>query len=105
VEARDEMIQERVAYKNGEADGYIIPLGPANLVVVVTKRGMVGCGAFDVEALEKFDYPAARVKPTRGSSIVNIEDLLSGEIKDANAAAAKLGVRAGMSGKDALDLL
>ncbi len=99
------MIQERVAYKNGEADGYIIPLGPANLVVVVTKRGLVGCGAFDVEALEKFDYPAARVKPTRGSSIANVEDLLSGEIKDANAAAAKLGVEVGMSGKEALDLL
>jgi uncharacterized protein YunC (DUF1805 family) len=99
------MIQEKVAYKNGEADGYVIPLGPANLVLVVGKRGMVGCGAFDVAALDKFRYPAARVKPTRGSSIANVEDLLSGEIKDANAAAAKLGVVVGMSGKDALDLL
>ncbi len=99
------MIQEKVPYKDGEADGYVIPLGPANLVLVVGKRGMVGCGAFDVEALEKFGYPAARVKPTRGSSIANIGDLLSGEIKDANAAAAKLGVNVGMSGKEALDLL
>ena len=99
------MIQEKVPYKGGGADGYVIPLGPANLVVVVGKGGMVGCGAFDVEALEKFGYPAARVKPTRGSSIADIEDLLSGEIKDANAAAAKLGIVVGMSGKEALDLL
>lgn len=99
------MIQEKVAYKNGEAEGYVIPLGPANLVLVVTKRGMIGCGAFDVAALDKFDYPAARVKPTRGSSISNLEDLLFGEIKDANGEAAKLGVEVGMSGKDALDLL
>ncbi|HOO54612.1 MAG TPA: YunC family protein [Methanothrix sp.] len=99
------MIQESVPYKNGVAEGYVIPLGPANLVVVVTKRGMIGCGAFDVEALDKFEYPAARVKPTRGSSIANVEDLLAGEIKDANSAAEKLGVRAGMSGKDGLDLL
>ena len=99
------MIQEKVAYKNGEAEGYVIPLGPANLVLVVTKRGMVGCGAFDVAAMDKFNYPAARVRPTRGSSIANVEDLLSGEIKDANAAAEKLGVEAGMSGKDALDHL
>lgn len=99
------MIQEKVPYKDGEAEGYVIPLGPANLVVVVAKRGMVGCGAFDVEALEKFGYPAARVKPTQSDSIANIEDLLSGEIKDANAAAAKLGVKVGMSGKEALDLL
>jgi uncharacterized protein YunC (DUF1805 family) len=98
------MIQEKVPYKGGEADGYVIPLGPANLVVV-GKRGMVGCGAFDVNALMKFHYPAARMKPTRGSSIANLEDLLSGEIKDANAEAAKLGAKAGMSGKEALDLL
>jgi len=99
------MIQEKVPYKDGEAEGYVIPLGPANLVVVVAKRGMVGCGAFDVVALEKFGYPAARVKPTRDSSIATLEDLLLGEIKDANAAAAKLGVKVGMSGKEALDLL
>lgn len=99
------MIQEKVPYKGGEADGYVIPLGPANLVAVVAKRGMVGCGAFDVVALDKFSYPAARVKPTRSDSIANVEDLLAGEIKDANAAAAKLGVEVGMSGKEALDLL
>jgi len=99
------MIQEKVAYKGGEAEGYIIALGSVNLVVVVAKRGLVGCGAFDVAALEKFDYPAARVKPTRGGSIADVDDLLSGEIKDANAAAEKLGIRIGMSGKEALDLM
>lgn len=99
------MIQEKVAYKGGEAEGYVIPLGPANLVVVVTKKGLVGCGAFDVAALEKFDYPAARVKPTRGSSIANVDDLLSGEIKDVNAAASKLGIRIGMKGREALELM
>ena len=99
------MIQEKVAYKEGEADGYVIPLGPVSLVLAVGKRGMVGCGAFDVLALDKFDYPAARVKPTRRSSIASLEDLLAGEIKDANLAAARLGVKVGMSGKEALALL
>lgn len=99
------MIQEKVAYRGGDADGYVIPLGPANLVLAVGGRGMVGCGAFDVLALDKFDYPAARVKPGRGASIASIEDLLAGEVKDANAAAKRLGVKAGMSGKEALDLL
>ncbi len=99
------MIKENVSYKSGEAKGYVIPLGPANLVLVVAERGMIGCGAFDVQALEKFDYPAARVKPTRGGSIASLEDLLSGEIKDANAPAAELGIEAGMSVREALDLL
>jgi uncharacterized protein YunC (DUF1805 family) len=66
---------------------------------------MIGCGAFDVAALERFRYPAAKVKPTRGPSIADLEDLLAGEVKDANGAAASLGVAVGMSGKEALDLL
>jgi hypothetical protein len=46
-----------------EADGYVIPLGTINLVNVVTDVGMVGCGAFDVAALNNFGYPAAKVRP------------------------------------------
>lgn len=72
---------------------------------MVTDLGMVGCGAFDVAALNNFGYPAARVKPSRGSSISTIDDLLVGVIKEANDAAAKMGIKVGMSGKEALDLL
>jgi uncharacterized protein YunC (DUF1805 family) len=99
------MIQTKVKLAKKEADGYVIPLGKVNLVNVVTDQGMVGCGAFDVAALNNFGYPAARVKPSRGSSIATIDDLLVGVIKDANDAAARLGIKVGMSGKEALDLL
>jgi uncharacterized protein YunC (DUF1805 family) len=99
------MIQEKVALKSKQAEGYVVPLGPANLVFVITDRGMVGCGAFDVAALDKFDYPAARVKPTTSDSISTIEDLLAGEIKDSNASAAQQGVKVGMTGREALDLM
>lgn len=99
------MIQTKVKLAKKEADGYVIPLGKVNLVNVVTDLGMVGCGAFDVAALNNFGYPAARVKPSRGSSISTIDDLLVGVIKEANDAAAKMGIKVGMSGKEALDLL
>jgi uncharacterized protein YunC (DUF1805 family) len=99
------MIQEKVKLAKKQAEGYVVPLGPVNLVFVITDAGMVGCGAFDVLALDKFSYPAARVKPTTGPSISTIDDLLAGEIKDANSAAAKRGVVAGMSGREALDLM
>ncbi|VVB64592.1 Uncharacterised protein [uncultured archaeon] len=71
---------------------------------MVTDVRMVGCGAFDVSALNNFDYPAARVKPTRGSSVATIDDLLDGVIKEANEAATRLGIKVGMSGKEGLDL-
>jgi uncharacterized protein YunC (DUF1805 family) len=99
------VLHEKVQLTNKQADGYVIPLGPVNLVSVVTDMGMVGCGAFDVAALDDFGYPAARVKATRGTSVATIDDLLVAEVKDANAAAIKLGVKVGMSGREALDCM
>jgi uncharacterized protein YunC (DUF1805 family) len=88
-----------------QADGYVIALGPVNLVSVVTDVGMVGCGAFDVAALNNFGYPAARIRPAQGSSISTIEDLLQGIVKEANPAAEKLGLKVGQTGREALELL
>jgi len=88
-----------------KADGYIIPLGPANLVAIITDTGMVGCGAFDVAALDSFSYPAARVRPGIGPSIVDTDDILKGIIKEANRSAFGRGIRTGMTGRQALELL
>ena len=62
-----EFIEIRLQKKR--AQGFIIPLGPANLVAIKTDVGLVGCGAFDVAALDSFSYPAAKVRPSLGPSI------------------------------------
>lgn len=87
------------------ADGYVIPLGPVSLVSAVTDIGMVGCGAFDVAALNNFNYPAAKVRPAQGRSIATIEDLLQGIVKEVNPAAEELGLKVGLTGREALELL
>ena len=97
------MKSEKVQLTNKEADGYVVPLGPVNLVFVVTDVGLVGCGAFDVVALDKFDYPAATVRATRGDGIADVEDVLAGEVKKVNDAAARLGIQVGLSGREALE--
>lgn len=99
------MCDQKVEVAGKHARGFVYPLGPVNLVAVVTDRGMVGCGAFDVTALEKFGYPAARVKPSSGPSITSIPDLLDGIVKDANGPAQARGVKAGMSGREAVGKL
>jgi uncharacterized protein YunC (DUF1805 family) len=99
------MEHKKVSLKYKEADGYIVPLGPVNLVMIITDIGILGCGAFDVAALEKYDYPAARVKSESGLPIATLDDLQEGIVKDANSAAGILGITAGMKGKEALDLL
>ncbi|WAC05096.1 MAG: YunC family protein [Methanoregula sp.] len=88
-----------------EADGFVIPLGPANLVAIRTDVGLVGCGAFDVSALDSFSYPAAKVRPATGPSIVDTDDILKGIVKEANRSAMGRGIRTGMTGRQALDLL
>jgi uncharacterized protein YunC (DUF1805 family) len=98
-----EQVTVRLAKK--EAEGFIIPLGPANLVAIKTDVGMVGCGAFDVAALDSFSYPAARVRPSIGPSIVDTDDILKGIVKEANRAAGGRGIRTGMTGRQALDCL
>jgi uncharacterized protein YunC (DUF1805 family) len=99
------MEQVRIQLTRKVADGYIIPLGPANLVAVMTDVGMVGCGAFDVAALDSFSYPAAKVRPVIGPSIADTDDILKGIIKEANRSALGRGIRTGMTGREALDLL
>jgi uncharacterized protein YunC (DUF1805 family) len=99
------MIHMKIQLAEKQADGYIIPLGGIKLVSVVTDMGMVGCGAFDVAALNNFSYPAAKVRPSRGDSIASIEDLMAGIVKEVNPAAERLGLKAGITGREALDML
>lgn len=99
------MNHTKVQLLGKQADGYVIPLGPVNLVNVVTDVGMVGCGAFDVAALNNFGYPAAKVRPSQGSSIATIEDLLLGIVKEVNPSAETLGLKVGLTGREALELL
>lgn len=88
-----------------KAEGFVIELGPFNLVAIKTDVGLVGCGAFDIAAMDSFSYPAAKVRPALGPSIVDTDDILKGIVKEANRSAMGRGITAGMTGKEALELL
>ncbi len=96
---------ERVKLAMKEGEGFVIPLGSVNLVAVVTEHGVVGNDFLDVEMLENFDYPAARVGPAEGEFIETIDDLLEGEVKEVNLHAVQRRIEVGMSGREALDRL
>jgi uncharacterized protein YunC (DUF1805 family) len=99
------MHQVDIQLNKKKAVGFVIPLGPANLVAVRTDVGMVGCGAFDVAALDSFSYPAVKVRPSLGPSIVDTDDILKGIVKEANRSALGRGIKTGMTGRQALELL
>ncbi|KAF5055511.1 hypothetical protein DSECCO2_376940 [anaerobic digester metagenome] len=96
------MTEQEILFEGRIARACVVPVGPVNLVFAVGERGLLGCGAIDAGALQRFGYPAARVRPTTGSSIRTVDDLLDGEVTEANEAAEALGVTAGMTGRAAL---
>lgn len=104
-QAEGKTVHQKVQLAGKQADGYVIPFRNVKIVCVITDVGMVGCGAFDVAALDSFACPAAKVKSATGKPIATIDDLLEGTVKEANAEAGKLGIKVGMTGREALDLL
>lgn len=99
------MIHTTIPLKNRSAEGYVIPLGTVNLVFIKTEEGMIGCGAFDITALEQFGVPAAKMKPVAGPSITSIDEILEAVVREVNEPAAERGITIGMTGKEALELL
>ena len=99
------MHQVHVQLNHKTATGFVIPLGPANLVAIKTDIGLVGCGAFDVAALDSFSYPAVKVRPSFGPSIIDTDDILKGIVREANRSAIGRGIKTGMTGRQALELL
>lgn len=98
------MQQTDVQLAKKTAQGYVIPFGPVNLVMVLTDAGMVGCGMFDVAALDSFSFPAAKVRGATGP-VVTIDDLMKATVKEANRSAMGRGITTGMTGRQALELL
>ena len=99
-------MKETMIQIGGEtARGYEIPVGPVNLVFATTGKALIGCGLIDAMVFDKFDYPAAKLKASKGPFIVTVGDLLTGEVREANVTAQKRGVKIGMSGQQALELM
>lgn len=92
---------EQTVVEGRPAEVVVLPLGPVSLVYARTDHGLLACGAIDPAALERFGIAAARVRPTTGSSITNLEDLLAGEVREANGPAQALGLVPGMTGRAA----
>ena len=86
--------------KKGSAVGMAIPMPKANLVLAVAKRGFVMCGYLDLAAAEKLKDAAAVV-----TGVKSVDELLDGSVKKVTSAAARRGIRVGMTGRQALEKL
>jgi len=67
------------------------------LLAIIGRTGFVMCSFLNAEAAEKFNVAAAIV-----SGVRDFEDVLKAEIKTVTSKAQSMGVKIGMTGKEAV---
>jgi uncharacterized protein YunC (DUF1805 family) len=77
----------------------------SQFVMIITEKGVVACGVIDKAVMEKAGAAIAISRGTPEKQLVSVEDLLSAKIMDVTEKAASYGIKIGMSGQEALDLL
>ena len=70
---------------------------------IVTAAGLVGCAIFDLEVAAEFGDAIAIVKGKPDNPLSEPEDLLDAKIVGVSPKAQSLGVREGMTGREAVE--
>ncbi len=73
--------------------------------VVDAPKGSILCGSFDIEALNGFGLPAAKIVPEPGKPAYTVGQFVERKITHVNALAAGLGVKPGMTVQQAVEQL
>ncbi len=72
---------------------------------LLTKRGLVGCGIYDIDCANEFHFAFALAKGTPAKPLVEPEDLYEARIVRVSNRARALGISEGMTGLEALSRL
>ncbi len=86
------------------AVGISVQLPRTRLQIISTPAGYIMCGALDVALLDRL-LGARHIVAARALGVRTLEDLLRAPLESVTHAAADLGLRAGMAGHEALELL
>jgi len=72
---------------------------------ILTKAGIVGCGIYDLATAAEFGQAIAIAKGTPADPLVEPEDLFNAKIVGTTPKAASYGIRIGMTGREAVELM
>jgi uncharacterized protein YunC (DUF1805 family) len=95
-----ERMEKIIQLDKGKAEGFLIELDNAPLILIKAKKGYVMCGYLNMNAANKLGDIAGRV-----TKVKSFEDVLNAEILEISDNAKKAGLAAGMRGKDFLNKL
>jgi uncharacterized protein YunC (DUF1805 family) len=97
--------QRTLHFDNGDAIGISNRWNKGQYCTILTPAGLVGCGIYDVKTAAEFGQAVAICRGTPAKPLVEPEDLFGSKIMEATPQAEALGIKVGMTGKEAVELL
>jgi uncharacterized protein YunC (DUF1805 family) len=94
-----------LTFANGEALGVSNRWHQGQYCTIFTKAGIVGCGIYDLKTPAEFGQAIAIAKGTPACPLTEPEDLLPAKIVGLTPQAERLGIRVGMTGREAVELM
>ncbi|HTI79278.1 MAG TPA: DUF1805 domain-containing protein [Acetobacteraceae bacterium] len=95
---------EPITLKGGTAIGVMVELPQTRQLTISTTKGYISAGYIDLPFLQQ-RRPERKIIAARVLDVREITDLLKARVFDCTPAAAALGVAAGMTGEQALELM
>jgi len=91
---------EKLTVNQQTYDGWRVALPHSTLIFIAGQKGVLGCGFFKLETANKIGEALAVV-----TGVKTFDDMLKKEVIAVSDAAMTLGVKVGMTGKEALEKL
>jgi uncharacterized protein YunC (DUF1805 family) len=92
-------------FDHGEAIGMSHRWHKGQYCSILTGAGIVGCGIYDLKTAAEFGQAIAIAKGTPANPLVEPEDLFLARIVGTTPGAESIGIRVGMTGKEAVELM
>lgn len=95
--------QRELHFANGTAIGTSQRWQGGQYCSILTLRGIVGCGIYDLATAAEFGQAIAIAKGTPERPLVEPEDLFDARIVAVTPKAAALGIKPGMTGRQSVE--
>ncbi len=92
-------------FENGTAIGISNRWERGQYCSILTRAGIVGCGIYDLKTPAEFGQAVAIAKGTPAHPLTEPEDLFEAKIVGLTPQAEALGIRVGMTGREAVELM
>lgn len=100
-----DLIKKTFNTPNGDVEGVHVKWENFSILMVTGSKACLCCGVFDIDAFEKFNYPAALVNSSPDNPIGSLENFPNRTIKAANNKAMELGIKPGLDVTEAFSLI